>query len=118
MSAEPWLRYLRDYVATPSVNPMGRDDLPASIAGERRYAEHVREQLRALGLDAELIGDAERPSVIAEARTPGARETVLVASHLDTVPVDGMTIDPFDPRVPWDFGNNAVPATPPVRVSS
>ena len=28
-----------------------------------------------------------------------AVDTLLVASHLDTVPVDGMTIAPFDPHV-------------------
>ena len=93
------LRYLRDYVAIPSVNPMRRSDIDPSIACERRYAEHLREQLRGLGLDAELIGDPERPSVIAEARASGARDTLLIASHLDTVPVDGMEIDPFDPKL-------------------
>jgi acetylornithine deacetylase len=93
------VRHLRDYVAIPSVNPMRRTDIPASIAGERRYAEHVREQLRGMGLDAELIGASDRPSVIAHAGTTGARDTLLVASHLDTVPVDGMEIDPFDPRI-------------------
>jgi acetylornithine deacetylase len=38
--------------------------------------------------------------VLAEARPAGAAagEVVLVASHLDTVPVDGMEIPPFDPR--------------------
>ncbi|MEN8181277.1 MAG: M20/M25/M40 family metallo-hydrolase [Myxococcota bacterium] len=99
MSLRPSARHLRDYVAIPSVNPMGRDDIPSAIRGERRYAEHLREQLRALGLDAELVGGGDRPSVVAEARSDRARETVLVASHLDTVPVDGMEIDPFDPRV-------------------
>ena len=76
---------------------MGRDDIPEEIVGERRYAEHVREQLRGLGLDAELIGNTARPSVIAEARASQPADTLLVASHLDTVPVDGMEIDPFDP---------------------
>jgi acetylornithine deacetylase len=98
MSLPPAIRYLRDYVAIPSVNPMRRTDLDPAITGERRYAEHLREQLRRLGLDAVLVGDPARPSVIAEARVAGARETIAVASHLDTVPVDGMTIDPFDPR--------------------
>jgi acetylornithine deacetylase len=93
------IQHLRDYVAIPSVNPMRRDDIPAEIAGERRYAEHLREQLRRIGLDADLIGSGERRSVVAEARTPGATETILVASHLDTVPVDGMEIPPFDPRI-------------------
>lgn len=93
------IRHLRDYIALPSVNPMRRHDLPADIVGEARYAAHVRDQLRALDVDAELIGPADRPSVVAELRVPGARDTVLVASHLDTVPVDGMQIDPFDPSV-------------------
>lgn len=91
------LDLLREYVATPSVNPMGRSDVPAAIAGERRYAESVAAHLGALGLDAVLVGEAERRSVVAEARVSGARETILVASHLDTVPIDGMEIDPFDP---------------------
>lgn len=93
------VRLLREFVAIPSVNPMGRDDIDPRIAGERRYAERAREELRALGLDSELVGSAERPSLVAEARVPGARETLMVASHLDTVPVDGMEIDPFDPVV-------------------
>lgn len=93
------IEHLRDYVAIPSVNPMRRDDLPAEIAGERRYAEHLLYQLRRLGLDAELIGAGERRSVVAEATVSDAAETVLIASHLDTVPVDAMEIPPFDPRI-------------------
>ena len=90
---------LREFIAVPSVNPMDRDDIPDSIAGETRYAEAVHSRLVSLGLDARLIGQGNRKSVIAEASVPGARDTVLVASHLDTVPVDGMEIDPFDPRI-------------------
>ena len=95
-----YLRNLRDYVAIPSVNPMGRGDLAAEIVGETRLAEHLMDQLRGLGLDAALVGEGERKSVVAELRAqdPDA-ETVLVASHLDTVPVDGMEIAPFDPIV-------------------
>jgi acetylornithine deacetylase len=93
------IRHLREYIAIPSVNPMRRADQDPAIVGERRYAEHVREQLRRLGLDAELVGDPERPSVVAHAAVRDAGETLLVASHLDTVPVDGMEIPPFDPRV-------------------
>jgi succinyl-diaminopimelate desuccinylase len=95
-------RYLRDYVAIPSVNPMGRDDLPSEIAGEARYAAELREQLRKLGLDAELVGDPARPSVVAEVRAATDSPCLLVASHLDTVPVDDMEIDPFDPRIEGD----------------
>jgi acetylornithine deacetylase/succinyl-diaminopimelate desuccinylase-like protein len=93
------IRYLQDYVAIPSVNAMRRVDLPAEIVGERRYAEHLSSQLRRLGMDVAVIGDGERRSVVAEATVAGAKETVLIASHLDTVPVDAMEIPPFEPRI-------------------
>jgi acetylornithine deacetylase/succinyl-diaminopimelate desuccinylase-like protein len=70
MSYAPCIRHLRDFVAIPSVNPMGRDDIPASVAGERRYAEHAGAQLRRLGLDVEIVGEGERASVLAEAFEP------------------------------------------------
>jgi len=93
------VEHLRDLVAIPSVNPMGRADLPASIAGERRYAEHVRGQLARLGVDSVLVGRDDRLSVIGEVQARDPIDTVLIASHLDTVPVDGMQGDPFDPAV-------------------
>lgn len=99
MSQAPCIRYLRDYVAIPSVNPMGRSDIPADVAGETRYAEHVCAQLRRLGVDADLIGRGDRCGVVATVTSPAARETFLMASHLDTVPVDTMEIDPFDPAI-------------------
>lgn len=95
----PSIRRLRDLVAIPSVNPMGRDDLPADLVGEQRIAEYVGAALSRMRLDVSLLGTAGRTSVIAEARAAAGAETVLVASHLDTVPVDGMEIDPFDPSV-------------------
>ena len=103
------IRYLRDYIAIPSINPMGRADLAPEITGERRYAEHVCAQLARLGVDASVIGEGERRSVIARVETPGAIDEVLVASHLDTVPVDGMEISPFDPVLHEDrlFGRGA-----------
>ncbi|MFP6664376.1 MAG: M20/M25/M40 family metallo-hydrolase [Deltaproteobacteria bacterium] len=99
METSPAIRNLRDYIAIPSVNPMQRDDLPAEQIGERRLAEHLHEQFRRLGLDSVIIGRGERRSVVAEVTCPGAVDTVLVASHIDTVPVEGMEIDPFDPRL-------------------
>jgi acetylornithine deacetylase len=99
MTSTPSVQYLRDYVAIPSVNPMGRSDLPAEIVGEARLAAHLREQLRSMQIDAELVGTPERPSVVAEVRAGEGADTVLVASHIDTVPIDGMEIPPFDPAI-------------------
>jgi len=98
-SFSPSIRRLRDLVAIPSVNPMGRDDLPSDMVGEQRIAEYVGGALSRMRLDVSLLGSAGRTSVIAEARAGAGAETLLVASHLDTVPVDGMEIDPFDPVV-------------------
>lgn len=98
----PSIRFLRDLVAIPSVNPMGRDDLPAEIVGEQAIAEHVAQALSRLGMDAVLVGRGGRTSVVAEAMTSVEADTLLVASHLDTVPVDGMVIDPFDPAIEGD----------------
>jgi len=109
MSKNKSVRYLRDYIAIPSVNPMGRSDLPETITGERNYAEHLLAEFRRRGIDALIVGNPDRPSVIAEVRAPGAKETVMVASHLDTVPVDHMEIDPFDPQIRGDrlYGRGA-----------
>lgn len=100
MSSSAAVRHLRDYVAIPSVNPMGRSDIDARWVGEERYAEHVHQQLKRLGVDSVLIGRDKRRSVVGQARPARSSvETLLVASHLDTVPVDNMVIDPFDPVV-------------------
>jgi acetylornithine deacetylase len=103
------IRHLRDLVAIPSVNPMGRTDIPAEIVGEQAMAEHVAHVLGRLGMDAELVGRGGRTSVVAEAHVSGNADTLLVASHIDTVPVDGMEIDPFDPVVEGDrlFGRGS-----------
>ncbi|HVZ31379.1 MAG TPA: M20/M25/M40 family metallo-hydrolase [Polyangiaceae bacterium] len=99
MSHSAAVRYLRDYVAIPSVNPLGRTDIDPALLYEDRYAERVQQQLQKLGVNAVLVGTAPRRSVVAEVRAARATETLLVASHLDTVPVDHMSIDPFDPVV-------------------
>ena len=77
----PSIRYLRELIAIPSVNPMGRDDQPEAIVGEHRMAEHLAAVFRRLGLDAAVVGSGGRESVVAEAVTGPDAETLLVASH-------------------------------------
>jgi acetylornithine deacetylase len=81
---------------------MGRTDQDAAIVGERRYAEHVATLLAQMSVDWVTVGTGERLSVVGELRARDPIDTVLVASHLDTVPVDGMTIAPFDPQLKAD----------------
>ena len=91
----PTHRLLRDLVRLPSVNPMGR-----AVTGDVYYEDRVTAYLERFFLD---LGVPYRRSSIAPGRdnivagyeSPGATTTLLFEVHQDTVPVDGMTVDPF-----------------------
>ncbi len=77
-------------VATPSVNPM----LESSGDGERAIAELCAGLLDTWGFDVALSeAEAGRANVLA--RIGGGDTRLLFNGHLDTVGVEGMTIDPF-----------------------
>ncbi len=91
------LSILKELVSIPSINPMGRD-----VAGEEFYEGRVTAWLEAYltrhGLPCEVVEVAPgRANVITRIDSPGATQTVLLDAHQDTVPVDGMTIPPFQP---------------------
>jgi acetylornithine deacetylase len=89
------LALARTLVATPSVNPA----LDPSGTGEAEVAELVAGWLRAWGFDVELVDAAPgRPSVLARMEK-GAGRSLVLSGHLDTVGVEGMVIEPFDPVV-------------------
>ncbi len=91
-------RLLRDLVALPSVNPMGRD-LPAEIALEHRVSDYLEDFFRGLGVGYERQPVAPgRANVVARLDT-GAGRTLMLEAHQDTVPVDQMTIEPFGARI-------------------
>lgn len=81
-------------VAIDSVNP----ELIAGAAGERELADFVAAWCERAGLEVEVVGSAQRPSVIAIARGSGGGRSLLLNAHLDTVGVAGMDA-PFEPRV-------------------
>lgn len=93
------LPILHDLVAIPSVNPMGRD-----VSGpeyfETRLTDFLENFFQKLGVECQRIEVLPgRSNVIARLDRPGAAATVLLDAHQDTVPVDGMTIAPFQPTV-------------------
>lgn len=90
---------LRDLVRLPSVNPM-RPDLPADITLEHRVTAYLEQFFRDLGVPYERQTAAPgRDNIVARLDLPGARRTLMLEAHQDTVPVDGMTVDPFGAHI-------------------
>ena len=92
MDAKGLLKFL---VRLPSVNPMGR-----SVSGPIYLESRVADYLAAYFTDLEVPFERQpvapgRDNVIARFESPGAKRTLVFEAHQDTVPVDGMTIDPF-----------------------
>jgi acetylornithine deacetylase len=92
-------RLLRDLVALPSVNPMGRP-LQGPEIYEHQVTAYLENFFRTLGVPFERQPVApRRDNLVAWCDPPGAAGTVVLEVHQDTVPTDNMTIDPFGARV-------------------
>jgi acetylornithine deacetylase len=88
---------LRDLVALPSINPMGR---PCSGADffEHQVTGYLESFFHDLGVASHRQPLAPlRDNIVA--RFEGAGRTVLWEVHQDTVPAENMTIDPFAGRI-------------------
>ena len=100
MSSPSALQLLRDLVALPSVNPMGRAVAIGPPYFEGRVSDYLEAFFRGIGASFERRAIAPgRDNVIARYEPPGARRTLLWDAHQDTVPAEGMTIEPFRPVV-------------------
>jgi acetylornithine deacetylase/succinyl-diaminopimelate desuccinylase-like protein len=87
----------QELIALPSVNPMGRlSGDPAIYLGEVRVQDYLESCFRKLGAECEsqevLPG---RSNIIARFKGRKPSETIFIDAHMDTVPVTGMTVDPF-----------------------
>ena len=100
---------LAELIRIPSVNPMGRD-LTGPETLETRVTAWLMEFFQQLGVPAETIEVAPgRCNVLARYEGSGSGKVVLMDAHQDTVPVDGMTISPFEPHIDGDrmYGRGA-----------
>ena len=97
----PLHQTLADLVRLPSVNPMGRTDLPPDVLYEPRVTAYLEGRVRDLGCEFRRQTVAPgRDNLVAYYRPPTpAPFTVLFECHQDTVPVDAMTVDPFGATV-------------------
>ena len=90
---------LKQLIAIPSVNPMGRD-LEGPTIYEGRMSDFLVRFFTERAIECERISvSAGRDNVIAHVAGASGLPTILLDAHQDTVPVDEMTIDPFDPVV-------------------
>jgi acetylornithine deacetylase len=90
---------LRDLVALPSVNPMGRP-LQGPDLYEHRVTDYLEQYFVSLGVRFERQPvQPLRDNIVAFYEPPGAARTFVFEAHQDTVPTDNMTIDPFGARV-------------------
>ena len=100
------LELLQDLVRIPSVNPMGRE-VSGDIYYEGRMTEFLEHRLTPLsGLGVEFKRNTLEPGRDNIAAIfPGSRNwedggrVIMLEAHQDTVPIDGMTIDPFEPII-------------------
>jgi acetylornithine deacetylase ArgE len=97
------LATLRDLVATPSVNPMGR-----AISGPEYFEHRLTDYLQQLFARFNIPTLRQTVAPLRDnliARLDGSPsldeggQLILLEAHQDTVPVDGMTIPPFHPQV-------------------
>lgn len=91
------IELLKDLIAIPSVNPMGRDvDGPEFL--ESGMSDYLERWFADLGVDCQRIDlQPRRSNIIARFEGNPDRQTVLLDAHQDTVPVEGMTIPAFEP---------------------
>ncbi len=87
---------LRDLVAIPSVNPMGRP-LTGPHLYEGRVSDYLEDFFRRLGVPflTQAVAEPGRRNVIAWYDGPSPERVVVMEVHQDTVPTDHMIIDPF-----------------------
>ncbi len=87
---------LSDLIRIPSVNPMGKE------VPDAKYESEITSYLQQFF---EKLGVAWKRQAVAPLREniyavlPGSCSTLLLEAHQDTVPVDGMTIEPFQPEI-------------------
>jgi acetylornithine deacetylase len=92
-------RLLRDLVALPSINPMGRP-LQGPNIYEHKVTAYLEDFFRVLGVPYERQTVApQRENILAWTDAPKASRTIIFEAHQDTVPTDNMTIDPFAARI-------------------
>ena len=96
---EEVIRVLQELVAIPSVNPEMRPKFGAENA-EAKVADYVENYMQTAGIDTERQEVySKRDNVLVSVEGTNKGTTLLLEAHMDTVPGDTMTIEPFSPDI-------------------
>ena len=90
------VQLLSDLVSIESINP----SMKGSNNGEAIIGDYIFEYLKSLGLEVERqVALPGRSNIFGRLAGADPRRRLLFEAHLDTMPVEGMEIDPFTPKV-------------------
>ncbi|HKS07774.1 MAG TPA: ArgE/DapE family deacylase [Gemmatimonadaceae bacterium] len=89
------LELTQQLVRIDSRNP----SLAADGPGEIECARALKAVLDAWGFRTELIEDTPRRASVVARIGGGSGRSIMLNGHIDTVQVDGMTHDPYDPKI-------------------
>jgi succinyl-diaminopimelate desuccinylase len=93
------IQLLRDMIAIPSVNPMTTN---SGAPVERAMGNFIETILTRAGIDCERQQVAHgRDNIVGVVHASNGERAagVMLNSHMDTVPIDNMSISPFDPAI-------------------
>jgi acetylornithine deacetylase len=94
------IEILTGLVRIPSVNPCGRPPDAAGVFGEQRLAVHIASLLDTIGIPSSIRPfGPDRCSLFATVAGRDQSRRLLFNAHLDTVGIEGMTIDPFGAEI-------------------
>lgn len=101
MSHSSAVSFLKQLIVIPSQNPMGRTD-PGDGFGEGKLTDHLESIFQHLALPCfRQPVHPGRENIVASLQgdwhEDEAGPVLLLEAHQDTVPAEGMTIDPWDP---------------------
>jgi acetylornithine deacetylase len=105
MNADDILARIDQAACLALLSRMAQHKSYSQTPGERELAGFMAEQMRGLGLEAELTPvPGERVNAVGRLRGAGGGASLLFNGHVDTNPVtEGWTVDPWGGKVDADF---------------
>ena len=105
MTHEDLLKHIDERACLDFLSAMARHKSYSQTDGERKLAAFMADEMRALGLEAELTPvSGDRVNAVGRWRGTGGGKSLLFNGHVDTNPVtEGWTVDPWGGKVDDQF---------------